>query len=193
MWAIWSEAPSRAFSAAVAGLQRTQPSPAMSDVMEIVVPPGVQPGQTFSFQLPSGEAMQLVLPDGVEPGERMQFRMPALAAAAAAPAAAPIKKKGGFFSFRPSSSKLSTPPTPPPDAVPPAAAPAEEPTGLAMPEANHDDEIMSKAPPSPRATTAKDLDRLEPRPAAAPADAGLLAAVLKCACFQPQQQAGPEV
>ena len=41
--------------------------------MQVVVPPGVRPGQAFNVQTPTGAMLQTVVPAGVEPGQTIMI------------------------------------------------------------------------------------------------------------------------
>ena len=63
------------------GYYREAPTPsappaAASSLLEIVVPPGVFPGQAIQVQAPSGARMQVVIPPGLGPGSRMRVQLP---------------------------------------------------------------------------------------------------------------------
>ena len=44
--------------------------------VQLVCPPGLQPGQLMQFQAPSGQMLQIPLPAGVAPGQAFHVQIP---------------------------------------------------------------------------------------------------------------------
>ena len=53
------------------------PGPALMDSFLVIVPIGLQPGQSFFAISPDGRQMQVTVPPGVEGGSSLQVQMPA--------------------------------------------------------------------------------------------------------------------
>ena len=87
-------------------------------LVQVLVPPGVEPGGLFTIQTPSGDMLQVTCPPGASAGQQIQVAVPARAGSESAP---PVPAQIDRSAASARATSPSIPPRPP-SAVPATAA-----------------------------------------------------------------------